>query len=264
MELSMVEQSFLDEETRRIGIGSGRADSPGAVAIYAKTVASAEGNKSQSSWRSAETKGKCYLCKRPGHFQRDCPKKKAESGSVKQQVRVAATVNKDVAFVVTPRKVGTKKAKDRTIDSGASRHMAGDKGHLEEYRTLDKLELVRLGKDFGLGDNHVVEAEGLGNARIRVVLEDGRVENSMLCDVLYIKVLAVNLLSVSATANKGYDVPFSKGTCRILDTERRLSAVELSRATCGSSWYVYSCSLSSSGPRGADPGRRVAPTPRPH
>ena len=62
--------------------------------------------------------------------------------------------------------------------------MTWDKGHLEDYRTWDKPELVYL------GDNRVVEAEGIGNVRIRVVLEDGCVENSMLYIVLYITQLA--------------------------------------------------------------------------
>ena len=71
------------------------------------------------------------------------------------------------------------------------------------------------------------------------MLEDGRVENSVPCDVLYIKELAVNLLSVSATANKGVTmyraarIPVGYSIQRV-----RSSAVELSRATCGRSWYV--------------------------
>ena len=43
-----------------------------------------------------------------------------------------------------------------------------------------------------------------------------------MCDVLYIKDLAVNLLSVSATTSKGYGVAFSVDTCRILDSESKV------------------------------------------
>ena len=144
MELSMVERDILDEKARRVGFG--HADPPGVVAMYGKSVASARGKKSRS-----KTKGKCFLCKRLGHFQHDCPKKKAEGGSAEQHTHVSTTVDKDVAFVATPAKVGEKKSRVWIIDSGASRNMSWDRGHLEDYHTLDTPELIRL------GDNHMVE-----------------------------------------------------------------------------------------------------------
>ena len=245
MELSTVERSLLDEEARRVG--SGRADPPGAVAMYGRTVASANGKKPHYSGRLT-TKGKCYLCKQVGHFQRDCPKK-VGSRSAEQEACVAATEDKEVAFVATPDKIGIKKSRDWIIDSGASRHMTWDRGQLEDYRTMDKPELVRL------GDNHVVEAQGIGNVRISVVLDDGSVQNSVLCDVLYIKNLAVNLLSVSATTNKGYDVSFNEDTCRILDTGGKIVCRGIKE---GNLWKLllrsaaHSAALAREGPTLAD------------
>ena len=135
--------------------------------MYGKT----ESKKLQGSGRPAKMKTKCFKCKQPCYFQRDCPKKSkaAEDGSVKQHANIATTADKAVTFVATSDKIGTKKSQDWIIDYGASRHMTWDRGQFEDYRTLDKPELVRL------GDNHVVEAQGIGNVRISVALQDGRV-----------------------------------------------------------------------------------------
>ena len=115
--------------------------------------------------------------------------------------------------------------------------MTWDRGHLEDYRALNKPELVRL------GDNPVVEGEGIRNVEICVVLEDGHVENSMLCDVLYMKELAVNLRSMSATTNKGYDVSFNEDTCRILDTQGK---VVYSGVKQGNLWKLLLCTVAHS------------------
>lgn len=207
MKLSMVERSILDEEARKEG--SGRADPSGATAMYGKSPASAGGKKSGKGGKHWKTKVKCYSCKKLGHFQRDCLEKKAERGSSDQQAHLSA--DKEVAFVGTADKVGAKKSQNWIIDSGASRHMTWDRAHLEDYRALDSPEMVRL------GDNRTVEGEGIGNVRIRVVQENGSVQNVTLRDVLLVKQLAVNLVSVSATTNSGYTVSFSVDTCRILN-----------------------------------------------
>ena len=93
----------------------------------------------------------------------------------------------------------------------------------------------------------MVEAEGIGNVQIRVVLEDGHVENSVPCDVLYIKELAMNLLPVSATANKGHNVSFSKNTTLrsvqeyLYDTrygEGQVTCCGVTQSNLWSAWYM--------------------------
>ena len=83
--------------------------------------------------------------------------------------------------------------------------------------------------------------------QIPVVLEDGSVQNTVLCDVLYVKELAVNLLSVSATTNNGYGVAFSKDTCRILDKGGKLVCHGVKQ---GNLWKLLLCRVAHSAAMG--------------
>ena len=101
----------------------------------------------------------------------------------------------------------------------------------------------------------MVKAQGIGNVWISVALEDGRVQNSVLCDVLYINDLAANLLPVSATTNKGYGVAFSVDTCQILDSEGKVVCRGVKQ---GNLWKLllrtvaHSAALAREGPTQAD------------
>jgi len=65
----------------------------------------------------------------------------------------------------------------------------------------------------------------------------------VLCDVLYVKELAVNLLSVSATTKNGYGVTFSQDTCRILDKGGKLVCHGVKQ---GNLWKVLLCRVAHS------------------
>ena len=87
------------------------------------------------------------------------------------------------------------------IDSGASKHMMGQK------KTLSKLEEKSSPQKVSLGDDYQYPIKGVGEASYK--LESGN--PLKMKDVLYVPGLKKNLLSISALDKKGFRVAFIDG-----------------------------------------------------
>ena len=92
------------------------------------------------------------------------------------------------------------------MDSGCSKHMTGDASLLSEIK-YKKLGLVTFGDD-GKGT-----AIGIGKV--------GNPSKPLIDDVLLVKGLKHNLLSISQLCDKGYKVQFEKKKCIILDRDMK-------------------------------------------
>ena len=87
------------------------------------------------------------------------------------------------------------------IDSGASKHMTGQK------KTLSKLEEKNSPKKVSLGDEYQYPIKGIGEASYKLDLG-----NSLkMKEVLYVPGLKKNLLSISASDKKGLKFAFIDG-----------------------------------------------------
>eukprot|EP00963_Diacronema_lutheri_P003311 scaffold280_cov391-Pavlova_lutheri.AAC.13 len=100
------------------------------------------------------------------------------------------------------------------IDSGASYHMTGDLGLLEQGNTDLHIS------DIMTADGTVLSSRFKGTVHIRTPDRT----NIRLLNVLFIPGLAHNLISVKAAMEAGADFQFSKGHCRISLTGRVLDA----------------------------------------
>ena len=66
-----------------------------------------------------------------------------------------------------------------------------------------------------LGDDYVVNAEGIGNVNLVARLENGETKKVVLTDVLYVPDLGAKLFSVRAVTEKMFAVNFSGDKCKI-------------------------------------------------
>ena len=89
------------------------------------------------------------------------------------------------------------------LDSGCSRHMTGDKSL---FKTLKE----NVGDYVTFGDGS--HAQVLGKGTIEIL-------GSLLKDVLYIKRLKANLLSITQICDEDFLVQFSKKGCLIINEE---------------------------------------------
>ena len=92
------------------------------------------------------------------------------------------------------------------LDSGCSRHMTGD-------RSLFKVFESRKCGNVTFGDGSKSQIKGKGIISLLGLLD--------IANVLYVKGLRMNLLSISQICDQDFMVLFSKGKCLIMDESRK-------------------------------------------
>ncbi|KAL4062273.1 hypothetical protein V8B97DRAFT_1846409, partial [Scleroderma yunnanense] len=116
------------------------------------------------------------------------------------------------------------------VDSGATSHYCPDRSKFSTFTTIDP----RL---INIADGHTIYATGHGNVIIDLPKGDGH-SCIMLNDTLYVPDITFTLISTSHTANAGFSVHMSKGTCEIWspDPSRLVTCIpEVDRLYCLSS-----------------------------
>ena len=92
------------------------------------------------------------------------------------------------------------------LDSGCSRHMTGD-------LSLFKVFESKKGGNVTFGDGSKSQIKGKGIISLPRLLD--------IANVLYVKGLKVNLLSISQICDQDFMVLFSKGKCLVMDESRK-------------------------------------------
>ena len=88
------------------------------------------------------------------------------------------------------------------LDSGCSRHMTGDRSFFKVFES-------KIGGNVTFGDGSKSQIKGKGIISLPGLLD--------IANVLYVKGLKVNLLSISQICDQDFMVLFSKGKCLVMD-----------------------------------------------
>ncbi|KAK2435400.1 gag-protease polyprotein [Trifolium repens] len=158
---------------------------------------------------------KCHYCGKYGHIKSFCyklygyPKKKPQPRAYhrmartrkewKPKVKVAAHI------VHTSFRASSKE--DWYFDSGCSRHMTGEERFLEDIKSYTSSYVT-------FGDGEKGQIMGVGKL----------ISNSLpkLDNVLFVKGLRVNLISISQLSDQGLKVDFSKNECLVTNDKGEL------------------------------------------
>ncbi|GMF44035.1 unnamed protein product [Phytophthora fragariaefolia] len=148
----------------------------------------------KKSYDKRRFNGKCFYCKKAGHKETECRKKKADE----ERGQVARETS-DYAFTAT-RAMG--KA-EWLVDSGASSHMTSVR---DKVVSMKKLKMpVRI----TIADGRKIDAVAMGTVGLKLM--DGT--SVTLSDVLYIPEVDGSLISVAKLAEMDVVAQFSKDKC---------------------------------------------------
>eukprot|EP00794_Sanderia_malayensis_P011867 gene11867-biopygen9507 len=166
----------------------------------------------------------CHYCKKPGHFARNCYKKKSDlkgkSGHASANIATTIAESKSKSLsseieipqaeeiALTAGEVPT--GKDNWwIDSGATQHMTSDKKQMTDYVAFKKPLQVRI------ADNTILHAYGKGT--VSLLVHDGNEKlNMSLKSVLYVPKIRNKLLSLPSMTEKGVEVQFKGQSCKVV------------------------------------------------
>jgi transposase InsO family protein len=183
-------------------------------------------DSNRGAMRSNKEEKECENCGHPGHTKAKCwsegggdvggrnrkpYKNKGHSKLAEKDRRLLQTHRMGIDAKVALNAEG-KSPTAWIIDSGASDHYSGDKALYNKLTKLDKpIEIA-------VANGQVELATHSGSIDIYTWVNDEKIPIT-LTDVLYVKELGVNLLSISRIAEKDYTAIFKADSMKITDPE---------------------------------------------
>jgi len=168
----------------------------------------------------------CFYCKKPGHFVRNCLKKKNDE---KEKVNQASEDHEQMF-------IATLSANDHTtydwiVDSGATQHMTFEQ---EWFTTYERISPMRV----FMGDDTVLEAIGKGSIKATMQV-GGQLTHTTITQVLHVPKIKNNLISVSKLILEGFKVEFDKDGCKVNDAR----GIVVAQARRGKNLYLLNVTV---------------------
>jgi hypothetical protein len=159
------------------------------------------------NWNKPVLKGTCNYCKKPGHWIRDCKKRKAANerkAAAHHDGRNEALIGEALSTVQD----SEKSSEIWYLDSGATDHMSNQRRWFQNFKHYQEPKFVRI------GNGKLIPAIGSGNVDILAYNGESWIPK-FLSDVLYVPDLTYNLFSLGATLDKGIQYQSDDRTCRL-------------------------------------------------
>jgi hypothetical protein len=208
--LGYVTAALLQEEERRAKVASNdillQVRTPGGKAPGPTSKPTGPFHKKGSG--KAKVKGSCHYCGVPGHWERDCNKKKADEAAGRLNPKGNRTPRGGDTIFMVHHKVSKRALQSEwIIDTGATVHVTCNLDWFSTYTpmTARSVELP----DFGLR-----EAVGVGSIHMEVFQGNAWVPFT-LTEVLHIPTLGYNFFSPRKVTRKGFEVRFGERAATI-------------------------------------------------
>ena len=141
-------------------------------------------------------KGSCWVCGKPGHKAQECRHRKYQNVTRTNQAHMHEVDDNFVAVVTETNLVSN--VKGWWIDTGATRHICGDKNLFSEYKQIDD------GEKLYMGNSSASNVEGKGNVMLKFT--SGIVVT--LTDVLHVPEIRKKLVLGPILSKKGFKLVF--------------------------------------------------------
>ena len=178
------------------------------------------GNKGLS-----KPKGDCFVCGYPGHFAKQCSKRSSafcskckKRGHLPKACRSSSKpTTKPNSFSSysqcmnsgTEASSGTGKPNHLIIDTGCTDHIVTQKELFENLQPCS----IRNVKD---PKGNLTPVEGVGDVPVKLHLKDGKEEEMILRNFLYVPTYEVNLLSVNRSIKFGHKFIFNESKAKLM------------------------------------------------
>lgn len=201
-----------EDESRKV-----KSERDSQTALYAGGNVNKNYNKNsreqrESKWNNKRKNNKkqsqgCFKCGKHGHFAVNCRSKQYSNYHKETDVNTEKSLFNcsDAAFSCAD------VTNSWCLDSGCTSHMSSN---LEEFENIEEIK-----KTLCLANGQTSEISGVGDVKLNVI--DNKHENKFkVKNVMYVKDLRTNLMSISKLADKGYEICFKKSEALIIENNK--------------------------------------------
>ncbi len=146
----------------------------------------------------------CFYCKKPGHFVRNCLKKKND-----EKKKTNQTCEDYEQMFVVALSVNDHTTYDWIVDSSATQHMTFKQEWFTTYERISPKKVF-------MGDDIVLKAIGKGTIKATMQV-GGKLSHTTITQVFHVPKMKNSLISVNKLISEGFKVEFDKDGCKVND-----------------------------------------------